>query len=114
MDNDQSLTSARIAYSRFAMPRAEAEAQIAARRQQLKPSVPETDFSAPEPSPFPLVDDPLTFAAEFWKSRTGAPRQPAEKPRSPRTSSRPPTAATPPTLTVIDGGKGGDNEEPTS
>ena len=85
------------------------------------PSPPEPDVAAPELLSVPLIDDPDRFAELFWKKRTATiaakPHPKLTKPRVSRTSVSPPP--TPPTLRVIDGGKGnsdggGDNSDETT
>lgn len=53
------------ARSRYMVPAADADAAIAARRDERQAS-PEADFS---PEPMPIIDDPETFAARFWAKR---------------------------------------------
>ena len=64
--------------SPFLIPAEEADAAIAARlKALLNPSVPETDFTAPEPVPLadPVHDAP-GYARAFWARKKDAPKKP--------------------------------------
>jgi hypothetical protein len=90
MTDDGHARAARLlARSRFAMPRADAINHIAERRRTLLAPplalVPDADFTAPEP--MPVIDQPETFAAEFWRGRklpSPIDEPPKPQPKKPR------------------------------
>lgn len=104
MSDDSRLRAARLlARSRFAMPIAEVRNHIRERRETLRTApapVAEPSFA---PTPMPILDDPIGFAAEFWNKQAARPKSP--KPQTP--GRRPKTADTKPEagrFRVIDGG----------
>ena len=83
--------------SPYLAPAETIDAEIAARAAQLNqpvPHEPEPDFTAPEPLPTTIIDNPVDFAAAFMRRRS---------PRTPRTDK--------PDLRIIEGGASdGDNQ----
>jgi len=82
--------------SPYIFPIADVDAQIAARFEDMRQTQRERD--APPLAPVPITD-PTGFASDFWKKRSA--------------SKQPPARNSPPSLRVIDGERGGDNDDQT-
>lgn len=113
-DDLRALAARLLAASPYAMPSEEAEALIKARRSKLlgdatRPApIPAEPVTTAQPIANDLTLDPIGFAKNvFWPKRS----RPPEKAKPNKKREKAPARTTHPKLTIIDGGKGVDNDD---